>query len=84
LIYVLGLASITIGSVNQFGMSLRSVLNFVGLFVVALATGGIKPCVSSFAADQVTSCIFLTNENFSLASQDRPIELNFSVFSILQ
>lgn len=33
--------------------ALRSVFDFGGLFVIALATGAIKPCVSAFAADQV-------------------------------
>ena len=27
----------------------------IGLFLIALATGGIKPCVSSFGGDQFTS-----------------------------
>jgi hypothetical protein len=33
-------------------MGVRSTLDFSGLFVIAIATGGIKPCVSAFAADQ--------------------------------
>ncbi|KAI6192069.1 hypothetical protein M3Y97_00296500 [Aphelenchoides bicaudatus] len=52
IVYIIGLISLSIGSVNYLDMPVRSALSFVGLAVIALATGGIKPCVSSFAADQ--------------------------------
>lgn len=32
----------------------RYVLDFSGLAVIAFGTGGIKPCVAPFAADQVS------------------------------
>lgn len=80
--------SLAIGSVNQLDMGVRSVLDFGGLFIIALASGGIKPCVSSFAADQVTCFVLFTLFNnstkFSLTNQDRLIVHNFSVFSTLQ
>lgn len=31
-----------------------SVLAMVGLFLIALGTGGIKPCVAAFGGDQFT------------------------------
>lgn len=32
--------------------SLHPWLDFLGLFIIAVGTGGIKPCVSSFGGDQ--------------------------------
>ncbi|VDK43665.1 unnamed protein product [Anisakis simplex] len=52
LIYVLGHVSLSIGAIPQLSYGLRTFLDFAGLFIIALATGGIKPCVSAFAADQ--------------------------------
>ena len=37
---------------KQYNFSWRIALDVIGLIVIALATGGIKPCVSAFAADQ--------------------------------
>ncbi|KAK6730929.1 hypothetical protein RB195_007415 [Necator americanus] len=51
-IYVLGHVLLSFGAVPSLGLALRSVFDFGGLFVIALATGAIKPCVSAFAADQ--------------------------------
>ena len=53
LVYVGGHALLSVGAVPQLMPNVRSVLDFSGLVVIALATGGIKPCVSAFAADQV-------------------------------
>ncbi|GAX15278.1 proton-dependent oligopeptide transporter, POT family [Fistulifera solaris] len=52
IIYILGLAILTAASVLH-DLSLKRLISFVGLFFVCLGTGGIKPCVSSFGADQV-------------------------------
>lgn len=52
LVYVMGHVLLSIGAIPQIAHTLRSVLDFSGLIVIALATGGIKPCVSAFAADQ--------------------------------
>jgi dipeptide/tripeptide permease len=33
-------------------LSFSSALSFVGLFLIAVGTGGIKPCVASFGGEQ--------------------------------
>ncbi|GAX26459.1 proton-dependent oligopeptide transporter, POT family [Fistulifera solaris] len=52
IVYIFGLAILTAASVLH-DLSLKRLVSFVGLFFVCLGTGGIKPCVSSFGADQV-------------------------------
>ena len=37
------------------GLAMQRLLTFVGLFLVSVGTGGIKPCVSAFGADQVAT-----------------------------
>lgn len=44
-------------------------LSILGLFLIAVGTGGIKPCVSSFGGDQ-----------FVLPQQERQLQRFFSVF----
>ncbi|OZC12612.1 hypothetical protein X798_00243 [Onchocerca flexuosa] len=51
-VYVIGHVLLSIGAIPQLDQSFRSIFDFGGLAVIALATGGIKPCVSAFAADQ--------------------------------
>ncbi|KAI6173174.1 hypothetical protein M3Y98_01053900 [Aphelenchoides besseyi] len=51
-IYILGALCLSVGSIATLDFTVRSFLGFSGLLVIALATGGIKPCVSAFAADQ--------------------------------
>lgn len=53
-IYVLGHVLLSFGAVPTMSLEVRSLFDFGGLFVIALATGAIKPCVSAFAADQFT------------------------------
>jgi solute carrier family 15 (oligopeptide transporter), member 1 len=43
--------------------------SLVGLFIIAVGTGGIKPCVSAFGGDQ-----------FVRPQQDRQLETFFSIF----
>lgn len=45
------------------------VFSFIGLFLIALGTGGIKPCVSSFGGDQ-----------FVLPQQEKQLVSFFSIF----
>ncbi|XP_075490860.1 protein NRT1/ PTR FAMILY 8.1-like [Primulina tabacum] len=63
-IYVIGMTLLTLsasvpglkptchGNDNCYASKMQAVICFVALYLVALGTGGIKPCVSSFGADQ--------------------------------
>lgn len=48
----LGILLMTVGAISTMGKEAMTALSYAGLFTIALATGGIKPCVSAFAADQ--------------------------------
>ncbi|GMT00762.1 hypothetical protein PENTCL1PPCAC_22936, partial [Pristionchus entomophagus] len=52
LFYVCGHALLSFGSLPWLDYHYRSIFDFSGLIVIALSTGGIKPCVSAFAVDQ--------------------------------
>lgn len=52
-VYVIGHMLLTVGAIPGLHPFLRLMYDFGGLAVIAFATGGIKPCVSAFAADQV-------------------------------
>ncbi|XP_068926108.1 solute carrier family 15 member 2-like isoform X4 [Petaurus breviceps papuanus] len=53
LVYVLGHLIKSLGAVPIVGGHLmHMVLSMIGLFLIALGTGGIKPCVSAFGGDQ--------------------------------
>ena len=52
-IYVLGLFILTIDAFMDWTLTTKRIWNVAGLLLVCLGTGGIKPCVSSFGADQV-------------------------------
>jgi dipeptide/tripeptide permease len=52
LLYVAGHALLSIGAIPALAVTIKSFLDYLGLFVIALATGGIKPSVLAFAADQ--------------------------------
>ena len=54
---------LTIGAVPQLGTivegypipgDVNRILTYIGLFIMALGNGGIKPCVSSLGGDQFT------------------------------
>jgi len=58
IVYVFGHALKTIGSIPYVpGHATHIVLSMLGLLFIAIGTGGIKPCVSSFGGDQ-----FLPNQ----------------------
>ncbi|KAF8368193.1 pept-3 [Pristionchus pacificus] len=50
--YVFGHILLSLGAVHTLPTFLRFGLDYGGLLVIAICTGGIKPCVSAFAADQ--------------------------------
>jgi dipeptide/tripeptide permease len=57
-IYILGLAILSTAAWYRESLSLKRFVSFLGLFLVCLGTGGIKPCVSAFGADQVAASAF--------------------------
>jgi POT family proton-dependent oligopeptide transporter len=52
-VYAVGLGVLTLAAYTDRSLELRRSLSFVGLFLFCMGTGGIKPCVSAFGADQV-------------------------------
>ncbi|XP_004712281.1 solute carrier family 15 member 2 isoform X1 [Echinops telfairi] len=53
LVYVLGHVIKSLGAIPMLGeQSLHRVLAVIGLSLIALGTGGIKPCVAAFGGDQ--------------------------------
>jgi solute carrier family 15 oligopeptide transporter 1 len=96
-IYVLGHVLLSVGAIPQLAYGVRTVFDFAGLVVIALATGrtspvflpafiifpitgGIKPCVAAFAADQVPCVSSKTPATFtfSLMKIKTTNEHNFS------
>ena len=59
-VYVVGLAVLAAAAgIPLLSLPWKRFLTFAGLFLVCMGTGGIKPCVSAFGADQV----YLSNSN---------------------
>ncbi|NXF06907.1 S15A1 protein, partial [Smithornis capensis] len=62
IVYAIGQAVLSVGSINDLtdhnrdgspdNVSVHIALSMVGLILIALGTGGIKPCVSAFGGDQ--------------------------------
>ncbi|NWV37289.1 S15A1 protein, partial [Grantiella picta] len=62
IVYTIGQAVLSVGSINDLtdhdwngtpdNLSLHIALSMIGLILIALGTGGIKPCVSAFGGDQ--------------------------------
>jgi POT family proton-dependent oligopeptide transporter len=61
-LYALGFAILTVGAYLEDNLELRRTLSFCGLFLFCMGTGGIKPCVSAFGADQVASMEKVTDD----------------------
>uniref|UniRef100_A0A3B4AAR2 Solute carrier family 15 member 1 n=1 Tax=Periophthalmus magnuspinnatus TaxID=409849 RepID=A0A3B4AAR2_9GOBI len=65
IVYALGQIAMAISAVHDItdqnrdgtpdNMTFHVVLSMVGLFLIALGTGGIKPCVAAFGGDQFTN-----------------------------
>lgn len=68
LLYAAGNIVLSLGSVEGFALPHKE-LSLLGLFMIAVGTGGIKPCVSSFGGDQ-----------FVIPQQERELQRFFSVF----
>ncbi|XP_063872254.1 solute carrier family 15 member 1-like isoform X2 [Scylla paramamosain] len=71
IIYVLGNAVLSISAVSPIftDLTIEKVITFLGLLLIALGTGGIKPCVSAFGGDQ-----------FVLPQQEKQLTQFFFVF----
>jgi len=70
-VYVFGLAVLTAAAgIPWLSLSWKRFLTFAGLFLVCMGTGGIKPCVSAFGADQV----YLSSNSSSNSSSSHPGE----------
>ncbi|XP_017074942.1 peptide transporter family 1 isoform X2 [Drosophila eugracilis] len=68
LVYSLGAMVVSFGAIPLMGMPTKAV-TVVGLLLIAIGTGGIKPCVSAFGGDQ-----------FSLPDQTLQLAKFFSLF----
>lgn len=68
LLHVIGSIVLSFGSVATLSGTQRE-LSLLGLLLIAVGTGGIKPCVSSFGGDQ-----------FVLPQQQRQLRSFFSIF----
>lgn len=71
LLYAAGQIILTLGSVGEEGITglPAKTLSFLGLFLIAFGTGGIKPCVTTFGGEQ-----------FKLPEQNHHMESFFSFF----
>nr|CAB3266111.1 solute carrier family 15 member 2-like [Phallusia mammillata] len=53
IVYSIGMVLNTMGAIGPIGdLTVHAVLSSIGLLVIAIGTGGIKPCVSAFGGDQ--------------------------------
>jgi len=68
-VYVVGHIIKTVGSITSDPSIPHTELSLLGLFIIAVGTGGIKPCVAAFAGDQ-----------FKLPEQEREVQRFFSIF----
>ncbi|XP_046663952.1 peptide transporter family 1-like [Homalodisca vitripennis] len=68
ILYVIG--NITLSTASNFSLPINhTAFSLLGLFLIAVGTGGIKPCVSSFGGDQ-----------FVVPQQEKQLASFFSVF----
>lgn len=67
-VYLGGNILLTLTSIDPLHIPQR-IFTFLGLFLIAVGTGGIKPCVSSFGGDQ-----------FTLPDQAKQLAAFFSIF----
>ena len=82
--YAIGLTILTCGALlQQVEIYWKRTISFVGLIFVCIGTGGIKPCVSAFGADQVaaqstssTTTTTTSTSSSSLSSKNPPLQQN--------
>ena len=82
---------LTIGAVPQLGTivegypipgDVNRILTYIGLFIMALGNGGIKPCVSSLGGDQFTGqewAHFRSPSRFRCTSGRLPVNIRWNV-----
>lgn len=68
IVYSIGSVIVSLGAIPVFNIS-HSVTLYIGLLLIALGSGGIKPCVSAFGGDQ-----------FKMPEQAAQITSFFSLF----
>jgi len=68
-VYVVGHIIKTVGTMTSYPSIPHNELSLLGLFIIAVGTGGIKPCVAAFAGDQ-----------FKLPEQEKELQRFFSIF----
>lgn len=68
IVYVSGSSILTLGAVESWNMPAKT-LTFIGLGLIALGSGGIKPCVAAFGGEQ-----------FRMPEQAKQLALFFSMF----
>lgn len=71
IVYTVGSSILSIGAIPGLGISTVGTL-YAGLALIAMGSGGIKPCVSAFGGDQ-----------FKLPEQARHMERFFSIFYMM-
>jgi dipeptide/tripeptide permease len=71
ILYVIGLAILTLAALPSFfDLSVKRFVSFLGLLLVCIGTGGIKPCVSAFGADQVAAQTTKNTTHYSGDDED--------------
>ena len=69
IVYVVGHVIKTVATMTSYRSIPHNELTLLGLAVIAVGTGGIKPCVAAFAGDQ-----------FELPEQEKEVQRFFSIF----
>ncbi|XP_059349572.1 solute carrier family 15 member 1 isoform X2 [Ammospiza nelsoni] len=82
IVYITGQAVLTVSSINDLtdhnqdgspdNVAVHTALSMVGLILIAFGTGGIKPCVSAFGADQFEDDQFAIKNRFRHRSKEFP------------
>jgi solute carrier family 15 (oligopeptide transporter), member 1 len=67
-VYAAGSSTVATGAVDQWMLPSKE-LTIIGLILIAIGSGGIKPCVSAFGGEQ-----------FKLPQQEKDLKKFFSVF----